>query len=364
MQARTTVPAPWVASRSAQALPLLASLVLAACASAPRPAPPRAATPPPPSAEASVSPPGVVPAPPPTTAPAADGPSTVSPEVLAQLPDPEPRVEPVRDGGPNKPYQVQGQAYRPERGDPAMAERGIASWYGRFFHGRRTASGEVYDMHALTAAHKTMPIPSYARVVNPANGREVIVRINDRGPFIAGRIIDLSYAAAVKLGTAGGVAPVEVHRITHEAIRSGAWRRGEPAATTVAEATSTVVVPAARAVAVATQPVAAPPVAPAPRAELPAPPNPAPTTLQPAYTEPARGFWLQLGAFAQGAGAQDFRRKVEAQVGWLAPLLAVFDDKGLHRLQAGPYASRPEAQAAQERLRADLQLVAVVVQRR
>ncbi|MFW2168236.1 septal ring lytic transglycosylase RlpA family protein, partial [Enterobacter cloacae complex sp.6722794] len=94
-------------------------------------------------------------------------------------------------------------------------DRGLASWYGRKFHGRPTSSGEVYNMYAMTAAHATLPIPSYARVRNPANGREVIVRINDRGPFHKGRIIDLSYTAALKLDLLRGVAPVEVRRITY-----------------------------------------------------------------------------------------------------------------------------------------------------
>jgi rare lipoprotein A len=106
-------------------------------------------------------------------------------------------------------------------------QTGVASWYGKPFHGRRTASGEIYDMHALSAAHKTMPLPSYARVRNPANGREVIVRINDRGPFKPGRIIDLSHAAAKRLRISG-TAAVEVTRLTHDAIRSGAWK--QPAA--------------------------------------------------------------------------------------------------------------------------------------
>ena len=104
-------------------------------------------------------------------------------------------------------------------------KQGLASWYGGKFHGLPTASGERYDMYAMTAAHPTMPIPSYARVRNPANGREVIVRINDRGPFSPGRVIDLSLAAAVRLGVSHAVSPVEVERLTHAAIRSGDWQR-------------------------------------------------------------------------------------------------------------------------------------------
>lgn len=157
--------------------------------------------------------------------PQRDGPPPAVPPGLDQVPDAEPRVEPLRIGGPNKPYEVLGRWYAPAAADIAWRERGLASWYGAKFHGRPTASGEVYDMFAMTAAHKTLPIPSYARVRNPANGREVIVRINDRGPFVDGRIVDLSYTAALRLGLLGGVAAVEVERLTHDQIRAGLWRR-------------------------------------------------------------------------------------------------------------------------------------------
>jgi rare lipoprotein A len=138
--------------------------------------------------------------------------------------DAVPRVERIAKGAPNAPYEVRGESYEPERADVPIAETGVASWYGKPFHGRRTASGEIYDMYAMSAAHKTMPLPSYARVRNPANGREVIVRINDRGPFKPGRIIDLSHAAAKRLRISG-TAAVEVTRLTHDAIRSGEWKR-------------------------------------------------------------------------------------------------------------------------------------------
>ena len=110
--------------------------------------------------------------------------------------------------------------------DARFTQRGLASWYGRKFHGKRTASGEVYDMHAFTAAHPTLPMPSYARVRNLANGHEVVVRINDRGPFHSKRIIDLSYAAAAKIGLLHGVALVEVQSVTFRHTRSDASRLG------------------------------------------------------------------------------------------------------------------------------------------
>ena len=153
--------------------------------------------------------------------PERDGPEARPPAGLERVPDAVPRVEPLRVGGPNKPYEVLGRRYVPMTADLPLAETGLASWYGRRFHGRPTSSGEIYDMYAMTAAHKTMPIPSYARVRNPVNGREVVVRINDRGPFADGRVIDLSYTAALRLDLLRGVAPVQVQRITHDEIRAG-----------------------------------------------------------------------------------------------------------------------------------------------
>jgi rare lipoprotein A len=137
--------------------------------------------------------------------------------------DAVPRIERITAGHPNRPYQIRGENYTPKNADVPVREIGIASWYGKPFHGRPTSTGERYNMHAMTAAHPTMPLPSYARVRNLSNGRVVIVKINDRGPFYSKRVIDLSYAAARKLHIAG-TAKVEVVRLTHSEIRSGAWR--------------------------------------------------------------------------------------------------------------------------------------------
>jgi rare lipoprotein A len=154
----------------------------------------------------------------------APAPAPAPPQKPSPPADAVPRVERIAKGAPNAPYVVAGESYDPENADVPIVQAGLASWYGKPFHGRPTASGEVYDMHAMTAAHKTMPLPSYARVRNPANGREIIVRVNDRGPFKPSRIIDLSFAAARRLGIAG-IAKVEVVRLTHGDIRSGAWKR-------------------------------------------------------------------------------------------------------------------------------------------
>lgn len=298
-----------------------------------------------------------------------DGVGPRPPANLDQVPDAVPRIERVPPGGPNRPYEVFGRSYTPITNDRPFSQRGLASWYGAKFHGRRTANGEVYDMYAMTAAHPTLPLPSYVRVRNPANDREVILRVNDRGPFHPGRIIDLSYTAALKLGLLRGVGIVELERITPQEIRSGEWRRGSgaapppalpvpaqppPAEEKPAPAAPDPVVDSVPVVGVASGSVAAAAVAVVPSLEGPASPASA----------AAPGFWVQLGAFRDAEGAAGFRGRVEAEVDWLGPLLAIVNERSLHRLQAGPYASRDEAHAAAQRIREALQLVPVVVERR
>jgi len=313
-----------------------------------------------------------------------DGPDAKPPADLASVPDAEPKIEPIRSGGPNKPYEALGRDYTPITEDRAYTERGLASWYGKKFHGRRTASGEPYNMYAMTAAHPTLPIPSYARVRNPANNREVVVRINDRGPFHAGRIVDLSYTAAFKLGVLKGVTPVELTRITFEEIRAGTWRRdGAPDAMAASnsnrEVTALMRTPAASEQDAAMQPapvsvdppvvMPAVPSAPAPAERAaPAPsPESAPSAdaiAAVAEARPSAGFWVQLGVFRQREGADGFHRKVVADLDWLAPLLAVFSEASAFRLQAGPYSSREQAQDVAKRVRDALSLVPVIVERR
>jgi rare lipoprotein A len=142
-----------------------------------------------------------------------DGPGDSPPRNVEAIPDATPKAEPLHRSA-NSPYTVFGRHYVPATAVRPFKERGTASWYGKRFHGQPTSSGERYDMYKMTAAHPTLPIPSYARVTNLKNGRSVIVRINDRGPFHSGRIIDLSYAAAAKLGYVNaGSAPVEVEAV-------------------------------------------------------------------------------------------------------------------------------------------------------
>lgn len=302
-----------------------------------------------------------------TSAPRRDGPPAGGGSAVSGLPDAVPRVEPIRVGGPNKPYTVLGRSYTPMTADLPLYEQGLASWYGSKFHGARTASGEPYDMNAMTAAHRTMPLPSYARVRNPANGREVIVRVNDRGPFVDGRVIDLSYAAAVKLGVQNGVAPVEVRRLTFDEIRAGTWSGGGTALAAVAPAPAVAApTPVVRSAAVVPEVVAATPNPPGlPLAASQADAGPLASTPSPSTepAAPAAGFWVQLGAFSRSDGADSFRQKVADELSWLSPRLAVFAENGVHRLQAGPYASRQKASEAAQRVRDVLQLVPVIVER-
>ncbi len=270
-------------------------------------------------------------------APLRDGPGAHPPPDLAARPDAEPRIEPLRVGGPNKPYVVQGRRYAPMSEDLPFEETGGASWYGAKFQGLPTASGEPYDMYAMTAAHRTLPIPSYARVRNPANGHEVIVRINDRGPFARDRVIDLSYTAALKLGVLGGVAPVEVQRLTFADIR--ALQRGEDRPAVASSA-----------------------AAPALPPDDPAPGEDAEVLAQ---ARAAPGYWLQLGAFRAREGAAELQQRVLAAAapGIELPAVAVFGESGWFRVQAGPWADRATAEAAAERLRRQLGLVPLVLQR-
>ena len=153
-----------------------------------------------------------------------------SPALVSPPPAPEsiadavPRVEPPARQGNMAEYELGGRRYQVRESSYGYDERGVASWYGNEFHGRPTSSGEAYDMNLMTAAHRTLPIPSYVEVTNLANGRTAILRVNDRGPFHDPdrRIIDVSYAAAIKLGlVASGTAPVRVRAVEP-------WQRRTP----------------------------------------------------------------------------------------------------------------------------------------
>lgn len=245
-----------------------------------------------------------------------DGPPATTFDV-ARLPDAVPRAEPPARTG-NQPYVVEGRMYYPLATAAGYRERGVASWYGRKFHGRLTSSGEPYDMYAMTAAHRTLPLPSYVRVTNLENGRSVVVRVNDRGPFKPNRLIDLSYAAAAKLGIVErGTGLVEVEAI-------------EPGATPPSPA-------------IATAAGGAPDRKPRAGIEIISPAEAAPPP-SPVARAPVR-LYVQAGAFLQAENAEGLRARL-AQV--LDQPVFVHratgeDGRPWLRVRIGPLASVEEA---------------------
>jgi rare lipoprotein A len=258
-----------------------------------------------------------------------DGPPRELPRDLERIPDAVPRVEPFHRFA-NRPYTALGRSYAPITDDRPFRQRGLASWYGRQFHGNRTSSGEIYDMLAMTAAHPTLPIPSYVRVTHLRNGASVIVRVNDRGPFKPDRVIDLSYAAAARLGFVNaGTGEVEVVRLTHADIRAGRFGIAPPRddGVPVAAAPMPVTAPVERSTAVA-----------------------------PAAAAGAGGPWsVQLGAFQQAANAEALRERVAVlleQAGFdVAERSARVERDGpVHRVLVGRLPGREAAAALAARL--------------
>jgi rare lipoprotein A len=325
-------------------VPLILSLLVAACGTqAPRPVDERgeapAAVPPAPSARdtAPGSAGGI------TSAPATkkpgppakfgggykdDGPGdgpAIDPDTI---PDAVPRPEPLHRFA-NNPYSVFGRDYVPLRELKPYKARGIGSWYGRRYHGQKTSSGEIYDMYAMTAAHPVLPIPSYVRVTNPANGKSVVVRINDRGPFHAGREIDLSWTAAYKLGYTGqGSTLVEVESVLPGQLPAVASApRREDAEDPIGKLA----------------------------AAEPEPPLP--------QVQDGRGHFLQLGAFGNRDNAEALRMRLARELGELSGKLVVQSGGGLFRVQLGPWPDAAAAQLAGVRLRESYGMTPVVVQR-
>jgi rare lipoprotein A len=265
-----------------------------------------------------------------------DGPGDAVPD-LERIPDAQPRAEPLNRFA-NNAYVVFGKEYVPERSVRPFRQRGLASWYGRKFHGQRTSGGEIYDMYAMTAAHPTLPIPSYARVTSVATGRSVVVRVNDRGPFWPGRVMDLSYAAAWKLGYVDqGSTMVEVEAIVPGSEVQVAAAPAAPAAT----------------------PAPTPSAAPAPPVALAdtAPP------VDVAVTTESGGVYLQLAAFSARENAETFRARAALELASLDRPIEIYRKDGLFRLHVGPYRSRAEASAAAERLKDSLDVRPHVVVR-
>jgi rare lipoprotein A len=260
-----------------------------------------------------------------------DGPGDNPPADLDAIPDAEPRAEPLHKFA-NRPYTVLGQTYVPITQIGQYKTRGIASWYGRRYHGQKTAMGETYDMYAMSAAHPTLPLPSFARVTNLSNGKAVVVRINDRGPFHSNRLVDLSYTAAHKLGVLGG----GTNQVEVESIDPGSYQ--------VAAARPALASPETKPLPAQATPVAtALPLAPA--AE-----NTAAAPAVPPATGTDGNVFLQLGAFSSRENAENFSSKMKMGLGQLVDKLHIVDGGGLFRVRLGPYASRSEAGEAATRI--------------
>jgi rare lipoprotein A len=293
-----------------------------------------------------------------------DGPGTDIPVTLDAIPDAVPKVEPLHRYA-NRPYIALGKTYTPMTVVGNFRERGAASWYGKKFNGERTSSGEVYDMYAMTAAHPTLPLPSYARVTNLANHKSVIVRINDRGPFMKDRIIDLSYTAAYKLDLIGdGSAEVEVDSIdpnvTVNSISASTLQSqpldsapvnlapvADPAAASAvvaapAAASDVVAAPVAAAGSAAAMPVAAPATA-----------STAPAAIA-SLTSSGTAIYLQLGAFKTQDAAEAYLAKMRSKLGDNGKQLKLSTKDGLVRVHIGPYASQSEARSSADSMEAKL----------
>lgn len=248
-----------------------------------------------------------------------DGPADDISVDLASVPDAVPRTEPLHRFA-NRPYSVLGRDYTPLRAHAPFRQQGIASWYGRKFHGQKTSSGEPYDMFGMTAAHPTLPIPSYVRVTRPETGKSVVLRVNDRGPFLHNRVIDLSYTAAWKLDLIGnGSGSVIVENLLP----------GEtsPIAT----------------VATATSPPAAD----------------KPNVLK--DIEERGGHYLQVGAFGSRDNAESLRVRLALTLGELGDRLLIRSAGNLHRLQLGPWTDIGEARRIAEQLKTAFDLPSLLV---
>lgn len=233
------------------------------------------------------------------------------------LTDAEPRYEEPRTAGNKSPYKVWGKSYRVIDSNEGYVARGTASWYGEKFHGHKTSNGEVFDMYAMSAAHKSLRIPGYARVTNLDNGRSVIVRVNDRGPFHGDRLIDLSYAAAKKLGyQSRGTARVEVAAITVRPDGS-MFLAGEPFKPSGQPST--------------------PVIARVPEEET--------------SSSSRQGVFVQLGAFSSRDPAEALLARLRGTLDDPVRVREVSTGSGLfHRVQVGPFANEDEARVARNQL--------------
>ncbi len=262
-----------------------------------------------------------------------DGPGDNPPANIDAIPDAVPRVEPLLPRA-NKPYIALGNSYTPMTEFQPYKKRGIASWYGKRYHGQKTSAGEIYDMYGMTGAHPILPIPSYVRVTNPENQKSVIVRINDRGPFHSDRLIDLSYAASYKLRLSGkGSGIVDVEAIDAKKYLQNSSTDLADKETTTANVPSVVVEPLKPTQ--SSEPV---------RIEN-SDANNAPVINQEKLNSvPVAGVFVQVGAFKSVDNAGLLSKKIMAQnLVENAPVNSWYN-QGIYRVRIGPYANRTEAE--------------------
>lgn len=265
-----------------------------------------------------------------------DGPGENAPADIDSIPGAQLKTERPNERA-NKPYSALGQQYRPMTSYAPYKKQGVASWYGKRFHGKKTSTGEIYDMYAMTAAHTVLPIPSYAKVTNPANGRSVIVRINDRGPFKHSRLIDLSYAAAYQLRLikqGSGLVEVETIDTSTEGMRKMSSNNSLQT-TSLTESLS----PSNETVA-------------APVPSAPATASVATNTLPNDIS--TTQYYVQAGAFKNEANGTLLQKKIQGldmveNVG-----VASVYNNGLYRVKLGPYASKNEADISAANIRRQL----------
>jgi rare lipoprotein A len=285
-----------------------------------------------------------------------DGPGDNPPTDIASIPDAIPRHEPLREAN-MRPYVALGKSYTPMTALESYRQRGVASWYGRRYHGQKTASGEIYDMYGMTGAHPILPLPSYVRVTNLRNGRSVVIRLNDRGPFLSDRLIDLSYTAAYKLDLLdGGSSLVEVETILLDAAPAmkvaavpapagaAATVTGEPGGpvlfevATPAEGTSATTVEFN----VSTPPPSATVSAGTRTSET--------TTTRTVSTADASGIYLQLGAFSAYDNADNFLTRIRTELPLMTDNLGIVARDGLFKVHVGPYPDHAMAKQVAEKI--------------
>ncbi|GGC97278.1 septal ring lytic transglycosylase RlpA family protein [Vreelandella lutescens] len=257
----------------------------------------------------------------------------VEPPDVSTVPDAEPRIEPPSRAGNRSTYEVWGETYHVLPDSRGYARQGTASWYGEKFHGYATSNGEIYDMYKMSAAHRSLPLPTFARVTSVSNGRSVIVRVNDRGPFHSDREIDLSYAAAARLGILdNGTGAVRV-----EAIDPAQWLAERGGSSSATQAASAMPAAAPREAATASRAASSP--------------------SAPASQPSGDVIYLQIAALGSVEGAQQLQQRL---TGELPHGVRIKSEADVHRVQVGPVSPGQEVQARAELRRAGFPQVFVV----